>query len=411
MTATLNSQAALRLRTLRPQLVERGAGRLAQGEGLRAMAAEQIERFFSLLETSVESGSPEWLDSCLQDWINSRSRSAFGERLTLLPVLDNLKAVVWEVIRENCQAEAALDVLVAIELSFVHAQSFVAVLEVEALLRETVTKLYETQDKMRRLEKSKADFIAIAAHELKTPLTLIEGYADMLTEEVKHENGPGATFLIGGITKGIGRLREIVEDMIDVSMIDNRVLSLSFQPVRLLRIVARVNDELNQALRDRQLDYSLGEFEGSDDVVIADPQRMLQVFRHVILNAIKFTPDKGRIAVTSLRRPGFVEVKVADTGIGIALENQQAIFDKFSSVSDVSLHSTSKTKFKGGGAGLGLAIVKGIIEAHGGTIWCESPGHDERLCPGSTFHIMIPILPPVPEASFFAEALKANPLL
>jgi len=407
----MNGNASARLRALRKQFVERGAERLAQAEGLRTLAAEQIERFAALLEDAVESDSPEYIDACLQDWINARSRSAFGERLTLLPVLDQLKAVIWEVVRENCPASEALDILVSIELSFVHAQSFVAVQEVEALLRETVSKLYETQEDMRRLEKSKADFVAIAAHELKTPLTLIEGYSDMLTEEIKHGEGPGTSFLIGGIAKGILRLREIVEDMIDVSMIDNHVLSLSFQPVRLLRIVHRVEDDLQQALLGRQLTFSLEDFEGGEDVIIADPQRMLQVFRHVVVNAVKFTPDGGKIVVTSQRRPGFVEVRVADTGIGIAPENQQRIFEKFASVSDVSLHSTSKTKFKGGGAGLGLAIVKGIIEAHGGAVWCESPGFDERNCPGSTFHLMIPIMPPLAEAAPFAEALKETPIL
>jgi signal transduction histidine kinase len=404
----MSTDAAAHLRILRPAFVERSAARLARAEGLRAMAAEQITRFFLLLEDSVESNSPEWLDSCLQDWVNARSRSAFGERLTLLPVLDNLKAVTWEVVRDSCSAQEALDILVAVELSYVHAQSFVAVLEVDALLRETVTRLQETQENMRRLEKSKADFIAIAAHELKTPLTLIEGYADMLTEEVKHGGGSGTIFLISGITKGILRLREIVEDMIDVSMIDNNVLSLSFQPVRLLRVVRRIAGELDPALQDRQLTLTIDPEGAEDDAIIGDPQRLLQVFRQVILNAVKFTPDGGRISVAARRRPGFVEVKVTDSGIGIAFENQQRIFEKFGSVADVALHSTSKTKFKGGGAGLGLAIAKGIVEAHGGTIWCESPGYNERLCPGSTFHIMLPITPLASEAETFAEALKDN---
>lgn len=405
----MNSEVSATLRRLRPQFVERGAANLAHTEGLRAMAAEQIARFLSLLEDAVESSSPDWLDTCLQDWINARSRSTFGERLTLLPVLDNLKSVIWEIVRQNCSAQESLDILVAIELSFVHAQSYVAVQEVDALLRETVSKLYEAQENMKRLEKSKSDFVAVAAHELKTPLTLIEGYADMLTEEIKHGEGPGTTFLITGISKGILRLREIVEDMIDVSMIDNHVLSLSFQPVRLLRLVQRVEDELHQALQDRKLQFELETFEGGDDVIIADPQRILQVLRHIVLNAVKFTPDGGQIQISSQRRPGFVEVRVADTGIGIAPENQQRIFEKFASISDVSLHSTSKTKFKGGGAGLGLSIVKGVIEAHGGAVWCESPGCDERNCPGSTFHLMIPIMPPVSEANTFAEALKEGP--
>jgi signal transduction histidine kinase len=111
----------------------------------------------------------------------------------------------------------------------------------------------------------------------------------------------------------------------------------------------------------------------------------------VITNAIKYTPDGGKISVDGRTLPGFVEITVTDTGIGIAPENHTRIFEKFGRLGNVSLHSTGKTKFKGGGPGLGLPITKGVIEAHGGAIWVESDGYDEVRCPGSTFHILLPI--------------------
>jgi signal transduction histidine kinase len=89
--------------------------------------------------------------------------------------------------------------------------------------------------------------------------------------------------------------------------------------------------------------------------------------------------------------PGFIEITVKDTGIGVAPENTSAIFEKFAQLGRPNLHSSGKTKFKGGGPGLGLPITRGIIEAHGGTIWVESDGYDEQSFPGSTFHILIPI--------------------
>ncbi len=402
-------QVASRLRVLRPRIVERASHQLARGEGLRAVAAKQISRFYMLLEDAVESGSPEWLDPCLQDWVKARSTAAYGDTpLTFLPVLDVLKSTIWDVVQENCPAEEALGIILALEPGFTHAQSFLSVLEVEALMRETFLKLHEAQDNLRRLDKSKADFIAVAAHELKTPLTLIEGYADMLTEEVQGDGRPNAVFLLNGITKGIGRLKEIVEDMVDASMIDNNLLSLSFQPVRLLKVFEKVRTDIEHVLRERRLTFTFEDFPADEDVVGADPQRILQVFRHIVLNAVKYTPDGGRITISARRRPGFWEVLIADTGIGIAPEDQQRIFEKFSLVGDVALHSTSKTKFKGGGTGLGLAIVKGIIEAHGGAIWCESPGHDEKACLGTTFHIMIPEVPPVPEAARFTGVTESN---
>ena len=89
--------------------------------------------------------------------------------------------------------------------------------------------------------------------------------------------------------------------------------------------------------------------------------------------------------------PGFLEVVFQDSGIGIDPENHLRIFEKFGSLGSVSLHSSGKTKFKGGGPGLGLPITKGILEAHGGSIWVESDGYDEVNYPGSTFHILLPI--------------------
>ena len=80
-----------------------------------------------------------------------------------------------------------------------------------------------------------------------------------------------------------------------------------------------------------------------------------------------------------------------DTGVGVAIEHQTVIFEKFAQLGRPNLHSSGKVKFKGGGPGLGLPIARGIIEAHGGTIWVESQGYDEERCPGATFHILIPI--------------------
>jgi signal transduction histidine kinase len=148
-------------------------------------------------------------------------------------------------------------------------------------------------------------------------------------------------------------------------------------------------------------------------MLFGDPERLYQAFRNILNNAIKFTPDGGNITVDGRTLPGFQEVTVADTGIGISAKDQEAIFEKFGQLGNVSLHSSGKTKFKGGGPGLGLPIAKGIVEAHGGTIWVESAGHDEKDCPGSTFHVLLPIRTESPNPKlaklFGAETSKVSP--
>jgi signal transduction histidine kinase len=156
----------------------------------------------------------------------------------------------------------------------------------------------------------------------------------------------------------------------------------------------KVHKSLMYALNERSLKF---EVIGLDKLppIPADPEMLYKVFYHVIINAIKYTPDGGLITVqgrvvNSAECPE-VEIAIKDTGIGIDPQSHELIFNKFYQTGEVLLHSSGKTKFKGGGPGLGLAIARGIIEAHKGRIWVESPDHNENTNPGSTFYIRLPM--------------------
>jgi signal transduction histidine kinase len=148
-------------------------------------------------------------------------------------------------------------------------------------------------------------------------------------------------------------------------------------------------------LRERNLTLTV---EGLDDLppIAADPDLLHKTFYHLIINAVKYTPDGGAITVSGKAVSGdgqapAVQVVVGDTGIGIDPAHHELIFEKFYQTGRTTLHSSGKTKFKGGGPGLGLAIARGIVLAHGGRIWVESPGYDEQACPGSRFYVRLPI--------------------
>jgi signal transduction histidine kinase len=248
----------------------------------------------------------------------------------------------------------------------------------------------KVQKQMQRVDKSKSAFISVAAHELKTPLTLIEGYASMMEDLVRGNKGVSLESLLAGIDTGIERLRTIVDDMIDVSMIDNQLLQLNFQPVQVSQLIEALSVEFKTVIRKRKLTMDIRAYEGGKQWIYIDSARIMQAVRNVINNAIKYTPDGGTITIDGRKLQGFIELIISDTGIGISPENQAMIFEKFGQLGSVELHSSGKTKFKGGGPGLGLPIARGILEAHGGSIWVESEGYDEFRCPGSTFHILLP---------------------
>jgi signal transduction histidine kinase len=341
----------------------------------------------------VEANDPAWFDSILSMWAFSFAQTDLETANSSLTQFTNkLMMVTYSTLGENLSPREVTDLLNAILPLFAYASQKAAQYEVDNKLEHATQRLQQVQLNLERLDKSKSDFISVAAHELKTPLTLIQGYAAMLQEnlEKQHINAADRT-LLEGIHNGANRLGLIIDDMIDVSLIDNNLLQLNFQPIWLDRIFESLMFELSPFIKERHQVLKVNNFEGDHEMMFGDPERLMQVFRNLLTNAIKYTPDGGDIEVNGRKLPGFIEVLIIDSGIGIDPEEQNFIFQNFHKVGNPILHSSGKTKFKGGGPGLGLHIVKGIVEVHGGSIWVDSSGHDEKTCPGSTFHVMLPI--------------------
>jgi len=386
------------LAKIRPVWITRVGQELARGMEVRAGFVEQLERFFDLLEQSVTTGDPAWMDPILLDWAKSSTETDLEEGLYHVSFLINrMIALTIQVSRDSLTKPQTLDLLAAVIPIYTYGLEVVARYEMETRVAHISSEMEKVQKRMERVDKSKSAFISVAAHELKTPITLIEGYASMMDDLINEKKGASLESLLTGMNTGIGRLRTIVDDMIDVSLIDNQLLTLNFQPIQLGHTISAIRLEIAGTLANRKLTLDILEFDGSKQWIYADSTRLMQAIQNVISNAVKYTPDGGTITIDGRPLPGFIEVVVADTGIGISAENQVVIFEKFGQLGRVELHSSGKTKFKGGGPGLGLPIARGILEAHGGSIWVESPGHDEIKCPGSTFHILVPARTDTPD--------------
>jgi signal transduction histidine kinase len=306
-------------------------------------------------------------------------------------LLSKMIIVTNEVARENLKEYQALDLLTELIPIYIHLLDKSARLEMETRVDYMTKELERIKQQLEKLDRTKSNFISVAAHELKTPLTLIDGYTTMMRDMIDASGQIQFDSLLNGMNKGVRRLHEIIDDMIDVSLIDNNLMSLHFQQVTLMHILNLLKGEVSQSVMERKQNLEIRKFPGIESWIYADPERLYQALNNVLANAIKYTPDFGKIVVDGRSLPGFIEITVKDTGIGVAPEDTSSIFEKFSQLGSPDLHSSGKTKFKGGGPGLGLSIARGIIEAHGGTIWVESEGFDEEKFPGSTFHILIPI--------------------
>jgi len=281
--------------------------------------------------------------------------------------------------------------------------------------RETQQNLENSTRDLQRLNQMKDSFLGVASHELKTPLTVIIGYTELLLGEWQDRLDPSVHSMIKHISNASERLSMIVRDMVDVTMLEYHRLQMRMQKLDINQLVRRAANELELFFYQRK--QTLRQHYQEDlPEISCDPDRIIQVVTNLVGNAIKFTPDGGEMFITtrltsSLRKPGFkvadetegnfvpidwqkhpyVEIVIGDSGIGIDLKDQPHVFDKFYEVGNIEEHFTAKTAFKGKGTGLGLTIVKGIVDMHGGEVWVESSGNDPETLPGSQFHVLLPV--------------------
>jgi signal transduction histidine kinase len=259
----------------------------------------------------------------------------------------------------------------------------------------------------------KNSFLGLASHELKTPLTIIMGYVELLQHEIGAQLDDSSQKMLNHIGQASERLAVIVRDMVDVSMLDNRTMQLMSQEVNINDLVLSAVEQAQEAIRNRSQRLHL-HLADNLPKTRCDRERIVQALGNVLGNAIKFTPDYGliRVGTRLAMRPRlpekfaaadgydicplgedlfpYVEITVTDSGIGIAPNEQESIFEKFYEIGDVKEHSSGRISFKSRGAGLGLTIVRGIVGMHGGAVWAESPGYDPEHYPGSTFFILLP---------------------
>ncbi len=268
-----------------------------------------------------------------------------------------------------------------------------------AQLESNVRELEAINQELLRLDRIKDDFIQLTAHELRTPLTTVYGYNRLVQtspaiQEMMAQNEEVRACLTG-LGESIERLNVVINEIITISRIASGRVELRLGPTNLRDVIRRVVDGYAQVVEQRSLllYYTPEEWPTQ---FFADAALLELAYSNLLSNAIKYTPDGGTIMLRAQVEGDLIRTSIADTGIGIDLDQQELIFDHFYTAGDTQLHSTSKTAFRGGGLGLGLAIARGVVEAHGGRIWVESEGYDEQRLPGTTFHVEIPLRTKVP---------------
>lgn len=302
---------------------------------------------------------------------NSAAKEMVGQNLDLIGSLDEIKKYgkiprVLYIPIETPRPRIIRNEVMCIENE--EGQS----LGIAALLRD-VTKEQE-------IEQMKNDFVSLVSHELRTPIAAMKGATDNLLDGIAGTLNDLQKDCLVITKRNIDRLGRLIADLLDISRIEGGKVLIDKRPTDMIKLV---NDALllfEAGAKEKGLKLSAS-FASEVPVVNIDSDRIIQVVINLIGNAVKFTPSPGEITVGLSVKDSFLQIDVADNGLGISRQDIDKLFSKFYQVTSGSSNEAAKK-----GTGLGLAISKGIIEKHGGKIWVES-----ELGKGAKFSFTLPL--------------------
>jgi len=252
-------------------------------------------------------------------------------------------------------------------------------------LKEEKNKSQQLIQELKQLEVRKDEFISIASHELKTPVTSIRGFVQLLLER-RQELSPESGQFLDIISRDTDRLSELIATILDLSRLDLHRLAFVYERTNVVSHLKETVAFLEPRLRESQLTLRLVTGKGAQFAVI-DPARVQQVILNLLTNAIRYSPQGGVITVSLTRSAHHLHYKVTDRGPGIAKKDQARLFRRFS-------HAGSVLTRKAGGTGLGLAIVKELTQGMGGTATLHS-----SLGKGTSVKVILPLRPVRTESS------------
>lgn len=257
-------------------------------------------------------------------------------------------------------------------------------------IRKLANKLAKTNDdlevsneRLRILDQRKSEFVSIASHQLRTPVTAIKGYSSLLLEDSYGVLPEAAKDPIGKIFHSSQRLVEMIADFLNVSKIEQGTMTYTFTPLDLKKMVVDLVQDFHIVAGEKKLDLATDIPEEENFYVVADEGKIRQIISNLIDNSIKYTPQ-GSVRVILSKEPqkgefGMIHLQIKDTGIGLSQDDIHHLFGKFTRGAEGSKVNTT-------GSGLGLYVAKKMMEEHKGNIWVDSEGKGK----GSTFSIELP---------------------
>ena len=256
--------------------------------------------------------------------------------------------------------------------------------------RKENEELRSLTQRLKELNELKDKFITITNHELRTPVTVLKGYIELVDYYLEDNRDENITEAIEIVTETMSELVGIVEQMHDISSYDYGKKRMVSGDVEIEKVLELIYKEMKILFKKRKIQFDL-KLDKSGVIISGDDKQLKRSLRELLQNALKFTPEGGHVEIeySANQENKKVYIKIKDDGIGIPGDKLDLIFEPFYEVQNVINHMTSKTEFMGGGIGLGLTLAKEIFESHKGELLLESEENK-----GSVFTVVLPIQHP-----------------
>jgi signal transduction histidine kinase len=249
----------------------------------------------------------------------------------------------------------------------------------EEELRKYAEDLAKANEELKSLDKMKDEFLSNVSHELKTPLTSIRGYTELLNDGSLGELGEEQKHAEATVMRNTKRLQRLVDSLLYLSRTQAGTVQYDFETLNVSELADQLMEDLQIQAKEKNLEM-IKKIEPDLPPIKGDRDKLTDMFTNIIDNSIKFTPKGGSITIFANKEDEYIHINIKDTGIGIPKDMIDNLFQRF-----YQIDSSQKRKY--GGTGLGLYIAKTIVEAHDGEIWVESEGKGK----GTEVHIKLPV--------------------
>ncbi|MBI1975682.1 MAG: hypothetical protein HYS59_01625 [Candidatus Vogelbacteria bacterium] len=337
-------------------------------------------------------------------WFNNYSYIWLGPIFTIIMIISiayavvkhhlfNLKVIATEIITFLMWIGILIRTFLSVETSdlivnsvFLVLTTIFGILLIRSVLKEVESReriehlageLAGANQQLQELSRQKTEFLSMASHQFRSPLTAIKGYSSMLLEGSFGAMGEKVSGAVDKIFQSSQLLVSVIDDFLNISRIELGKLKFHFEATDLGRLLRETIESQKPAIEKTGLSFTLTMDKKKDFTATLDSEKIRQVVLNLLDNALKYTSG-GKVHISLSRNDGVILLSIQDTGAGISPENIDGLFEKF--------NRADAAKAKTSGTGLGLYIAKNIVDAHNGTIWAESAGKGK----GATFTISLP---------------------